>query len=107
MDKAVFKRANNFLRLRRQFGGKRIGFQMTSACNSECSYCSVSAGKPADNELNTQEAKKLFVDLKELNVPVLFFTGGEPLLRDDDARPSLHPVHKCLSFCAARAERLN
>lgn len=35
------------------------------------------------NELTTAEAKKFIDDLADFNVPVLLFSGGEPLIRPD------------------------
>jgi putative heme d1 biosynthesis radical SAM protein NirJ1 len=36
-----------------------------------------------ENELTTTEAKKFIDDLAEFNVPVILFSGGEPLIRED------------------------
>ena len=60
-----------------------VSFQTTTACNLECSYCYANARRPRENELTTEEAKGLFVDLKKLGIFTLVFSGGEPLLRDD------------------------
>lgn len=35
------------------------------------------------NELTTAEAKQFIDDLADFNVPVLLFSGGEPLIRPD------------------------
>lgn len=42
-----------------------------------------SAAAKYDNELNTEEAKGLIDDLAAFKVPVLLFSGGEPLIRPD------------------------
>ncbi len=53
-------------------------------CNLNCVHCySDSCEKSYDNELTTDEAKGMIRDLKEFNVPVLLFSGGEPLMRKD------------------------
>ena len=53
-------------------------------CNLNCVHCySDSCDKSYENELSTDEAKAMIRDLKEFNVPVLLFSGGEPLMRQD------------------------
>jgi MoaA/NifB/PqqE/SkfB family radical SAM enzyme len=42
-----------------------VSFQVTTACNLECAYCYADAKRPRENELNTQEAKKLLGDVKK------------------------------------------
>jgi radical SAM protein with 4Fe4S-binding SPASM domain len=44
---------------------------------------SQSENKKYPNELSTTEAKHFITDLAEFQVPVLLFSGGEPLLRTD------------------------
>jgi MoaA/NifB/PqqE/SkfB family radical SAM enzyme len=44
---------------------------------------SKSENKAYPNELTTNEAKTFIKDLAEFCVPVLLFSGGEPLLRQD------------------------
>jgi radical SAM protein with 4Fe4S-binding SPASM domain len=53
-------------------------------CNLSCIHCySSSANKDYEGELSTAEAKKMIGELAEFKVPVLLFSGGEPLLRQD------------------------
>jgi Fe-coproporphyrin III synthase len=53
-------------------------------CNLACMHCySNSANQDYEGELTTEEAKKMILDLEEFKVPVLLFSGGEPLLRKD------------------------
>ncbi len=53
-------------------------------CNLSCVHCySNSANKEYEGELTTEEAKKMILDLEEFKVPVLLFSGGEPLMRGD------------------------
>ncbi len=85
MDKKTLKVLKIFAR-NRIFGKKgpvQASFQTTTACNLECGYCYADARRPRDRELNTQESKRLFADLKKMNIYVLVFTGGESLLRKD------------------------
>jgi len=56
----------------------------TRKCNLACIHCySNSANQDYQGELTTEEAKKMILDLEEFGVPVLLFSGGEPLLRKD------------------------
>jgi radical SAM protein with 4Fe4S-binding SPASM domain len=54
----------------------------TSKCNLKCIHCYANA-KVVGDELNTEEAKLFIDDLAEMRIPVLLFSGGEPLLRKD------------------------
>lgn len=60
-----------------------VFWNITSRCNLSCPQCYISAGAPSENELSTDEAKALMDDLASMRVPLLMFTGGEPLLRPD------------------------
>jgi len=64
--------------------GPVVVWNVTRTCNLSCQHCY--AGESADphpRELSTEEGRRLIADLGEMNVPVLLFSGGEPLLRDD------------------------
>jgi radical SAM protein with 4Fe4S-binding SPASM domain len=57
---------------------------MTTACNLRCIHCHASGGKPAADELTTDEAKRLLDQLAGVSeFRMMAFTGGEPLVRDD------------------------
>ncbi len=58
-------------------------YETTKTCNLHCLHCRVSAQETGKAELNTNEAKNLIKDLKELKISTIKFTGGEPLLRKD------------------------
>jgi len=61
-----------------------VAWNLTSRCNLKCVHCYADANEfPADNELSTEEAKQFIDDLAEMKIPVLLFSGGEPLLRKD------------------------
>ena len=61
-----------------------VVWNCTRKCNLACMHCySNSANKDYEGELTTAQAKKMILDLEEFNVPVLLFSGGEPLLRKD------------------------
>ena len=64
--------------------GPVVAFNCTSRCNLNCLHCySSSTSIPGNDELTTAEAKRLLHQLAEANCPVVLFTGGEPLLRND------------------------
>jgi radical SAM protein with 4Fe4S-binding SPASM domain len=59
-------------------------WEMTTACNLRCIHCHASGGKPAADELTTEEAKRLLDQLAEVpEFRMMAFTGGEPLVRQD------------------------
>ena len=59
-------------------------WEMTTACNLRCIHCHASGGKPAADELTTQEGKRLFDQLAGVSeFRMVAFTGGEPLVRSD------------------------
>ncbi|WP_446897034.1 putative heme d1 biosynthesis radical SAM protein NirJ1 [Clostridium sp. LBM24168] len=64
--------------------GPVVVWNCTRTCNLKCRHCYENSDcRVYKNELNTCEAKKFILDLKEFKVPVLIFSGGEPLLRGD------------------------
>jgi len=61
-----------------------IVYNCTSRCNLACLHCySSSESDDCNSELTTAEAKQLLSQLSEVNCPVVLFSGGEPLLRED------------------------
>lgn len=64
--------------------GPVVVWNVTRTCNLSCIHCySDSESRSYEGELTTAEAKELIDDLANFNVPVLLFSGGEPLIRDD------------------------
>jgi Fe-coproporphyrin III synthase len=59
-----------------------IVWNITSACNLRCVHCYASAGS-AQGELSTKQGFELIATLKDYGVPVILFSGGEPLIRKD------------------------
>ncbi|MCL6628692.1 MAG: radical SAM protein [Armatimonadetes bacterium] len=56
----------------------------TRRCNLDCIHCyAESENKAYPNELTTNEIQSVIRDLAEFGVPVMLFSGGEPLLRED------------------------
>ena len=61
-----------------------VVWNMTKRCNLRCIHCYAGAGDGKKiRELTTKEAKEMIDDLASYKVPVLLFSGGEPLLRED------------------------
>ncbi len=53
-------------------------------CNLHCAHCYTdSHDRDYEGELTTAEAKAVIDDLARFGVPVILFSGGEPLLRHD------------------------
>lgn len=64
--------------------GPVVVWNSTRTCNLKCRHCYMSSdAKKYQNELTTAEAKQFIDDLADFNVPVLLFSGGEPLIRQD------------------------
>ena len=61
-----------------------VVWNCTRKCNLNCVHCYSSAGTqdPAQ-ALTTEQAKSFIRDLADFGVPVVLFSGGEPLLRED------------------------
>ncbi|SHG89587.1 radical SAM additional 4Fe4S-binding SPASM domain-containing protein [Thermosyntropha lipolytica DSM 11003] len=61
-----------------------VVWNMTNRCNLRCQHCYIDAeDKHYKEELTTEEARDFIYDLGKMRVPVLLFSGGEPLLRKD------------------------
>lgn len=64
--------------------GPVVVWNSTKTCNLKCRHCYMNSdAKKYSGELTTSEAKKFIDDLAEFKVPVLLFSGGEPLMRQD------------------------
>ena len=64
--------------------GPVVVWNSTKTCNLKCMHCYMqSDAKKYKDELTTEEAKKFIDDLADFHVPVLLFSGGEPLIRPD------------------------
>lgn len=72
-----------------------VVWNITKQCNLKCIHCYAHAKNiPFDNELSTKDGKNLIDDLARFNVPVLLFSGGEPLIRKDLPELAAYTVEK-------------
>lgn len=61
-----------------------VVWNVTRACNLNCVHCYAHATEKAlEKELSTGQAKIILDDLAQFGVPVVLFSGGEPLVRPD------------------------
>jgi pseudo-rSAM protein/SPASM domain protein len=61
-----------------------VVWNLTKQCNLYCTHCYAAADtETAPGEFSTGEGKRLLDDLASYGVPVVLFSGGEPLVRDD------------------------
>ncbi|MBP1357361.1 MAG: radical SAM protein, partial [Sulfolobus sp.] len=60
-----------------------ITWNMTYKCNLLCKHCYINASPKGEEGLSTNEALNLVDQMKELKIPLLIMSGGEPLLRKD------------------------
>lgn len=67
-----------------QFVPLVMSWNVTRECNLKCSHCYINAAeKKLENELTTQEGKRLIDQICQVSSPLLILSGGEPLLRPD------------------------
>src|SRR5512137_2076666 len=57
-----------------------VMWNLTSQCNLSCDHCYLDARAESRDELSLGEGLQLIDDLADMKVPVLIFTGGEPLM---------------------------
>lgn len=61
-----------------------VVWNMTRRCNLKCVHCYAQAVDPeGKDEINTEQAKGIIKDLADYGSPVMLFSGGEPLVRED------------------------
>lgn len=62
---------------------RMLFWESTAACNLACVHCRRLDIEACRDELTTDEAKAVFTSAAELGKPIVVFSGGEPLMRDD------------------------
>ncbi len=61
-----------------------VVWNSTDRCNLNCIHCYANADNSGEaHELSTEQAQDMIRQLADFGVPVLLFSGGEPLLRTD------------------------
>ncbi len=70
-----------------------VVWNSTARCNLNCVHC-YAAETSNGRELTTDEAKEMIADMSSIKVPVILFSGGEPLLRED--------IYELISFAKER-----
>ncbi len=61
-----------------------VAWEVTDACNLACKHCRAEARRnPSSDEMDTEEGKRLLSSIARIGSPIVIFTGGEPLLRQD------------------------
>jgi len=72
-----------------------VVWNVTRRCNLKCIHCYAHAkDQPFENELSTEEGKRVLDDLSGFGCPVILFSGGEPLVRPDLPELAAHAVQK-------------
>ncbi len=59
-----------------------VVWNLTGKCNLKCLHCYASIERYED-ELDTNEIKRVIDDLSDVGVPLIILSGGEPILRKD------------------------
>ena len=61
-----------------------IIWETTRACDLACAHCRASADRnPSPDELSHKEALRLIDEVKQIGTPILIFSGGDCLKRED------------------------
>jgi len=61
-----------------------ISWNTTKKCNLYCKHCYRESGpEKMDDELSTEEGKKLLDQIVKAGMKVIVLSGGEPMIRDD------------------------
>jgi len=73
-----------------------VFWNVTDRCNLSCAHCYNRSGPgcQTEGELSTAEALGLIDDLAEMGIPLILFTGGEPLMREDIRELARHARKK-------------
>jgi radical SAM protein with 4Fe4S-binding SPASM domain len=76
-------------------------WESTARCNLSCAHCRRLDVEAAPDELTTDEAKAMLDSAAALGRPMVVFSGGEPLLRDDWAELARYAKNLGLSTALA------
>ncbi len=63
---------------------EHVYFSLTNRCNLRCKMCEVSkSSSEEERELSTGKVKEIILQIRDLGIKHIIFSGGEPLLRKD------------------------
>lgn len=65
------------------YGVSSILWNVTYECGLKCKHCYIGETTKKPSELNHEQAETLVKQIGDMGVPLLFMTGGEPLMRKD------------------------
>jgi 12,18-didecarboxysiroheme deacetylase len=71
-----------------------VVWNITRRCNLHCAHCYARAESKGQQEVSTRQAQEIIDDLAEFGSPVLLFSGGEPLVRQDLPELASYAVQK-------------
>jgi Fe-coproporphyrin III synthase len=72
-----------------------VVWNITRRCNLKCIHCYAQAQDHSfAGELSTEDGRRLIDDLADFGVPVILFSGGEPLIRKDLPELAGYAVNK-------------
>lgn len=72
-----------------------IVWNMTKRCNLKCVHCYAHAVKvDGVDDISTAQARRMIDDLAAYGCPVMLFSGGEPLVREDLVELARHATEK-------------
>ncbi|MCR5563033.1 MAG: 12,18-didecarboxysiroheme deacetylase [Desulfovibrio sp.] len=72
-----------------------IVWNMTKRCNLKCVHCYAHAVKvDGVDDISTSQAMRMIDDLAAYGCPVMLFSGGEPLVREDLVELARHATEK-------------
>lgn len=63
---------------------EHVYFSLTNRCNLRCIMCDIAKNTSrVEDELTTAQVKDIVLQIKEMGIKHIIFSGGEPLLRSD------------------------
>ncbi len=72
-----------YSRIEKQEKKPIVVWNITNKCNLKCRHCYATDFGELQTQIEKEEAINIIKDLGNFNIPVLLFSGGEPLLRKD------------------------
>jgi radical SAM protein with 4Fe4S-binding SPASM domain len=73
-----------------------VMWNLTRQCNLACAHCYMDADSARKEELSLEEGIRIIDELAELEIPMLIFTGGEPLMSRNFLAYAFHAQKKGL-----------